>query len=64
MRALARAAGVDHSILARARDGERPLTVALVRAVARALRVWSEKCDELAASLEAEADRTEREEEG
>jgi hypothetical protein len=53
LRALAREAGVDHSLLVRVRDGDRPLTPATVQAVVTALRRWGERCESLADELEA-----------
>ncbi len=48
---LARVAGVPQSTLARIKAGERNVTPAVARAVARALEQWSEECASLAASI-------------
>lgn len=56
IRELARAAGVDVSLLTRIRDGERSLTPRTARAVSSALRAWGETCLELAEDLEAAAE--------
>ena len=55
LRALAREAGVAHSTLVRARDGDMAVTPAIVDAVVEALRRWEEKCSTLADDLEAAA---------
>ena len=55
LRALGRAAGVDHSALVRARTGERGLSPASLLRLAAALREWGDTCAELADRLEAAA---------
>ncbi len=44
LRALARAAGIDHAALVRVQAGDRPATVALARAVMGALAGWGDDC--------------------
>ena len=51
LRALARAASVNHSTLSRMRSGEVPLSANVVEAVARALEGWSADCADLARRL-------------
>ncbi len=53
LRALAREAGLSHSTLLRARDGELPVSPAIVEAVVDALRRWGKRCAKLADELEA-----------
>ncbi len=52
LRALAREAGVPHSTLIRIVNGERDATPAVARAVAEALRRWSDQCAASAAGIE------------
>ena len=52
-RRLAEAAGLDHSALVRARQGEFTLSPVRVRALISALRIWEAGCRELADDLEA-----------
>lgn len=53
IRELARAAGVDVTLLTKVRDGDRRLTPATREKVVGALRRWSETTVELADRLEA-----------
>ena len=43
-RSLCRAAGVDHSQLARVLKGERPPSTIVARRLARTLRQWARQC--------------------
>jgi predicted transcriptional regulator len=52
VRALAKQAGVPHSTLVRIGDGSREATPAVAEAVARALRTWGKRCDQLAQWIE------------
>ena len=51
LRALARAAGIDHADLVRVRAGDRPATVALARAVMGALARWGDDCRDAARGI-------------
>ncbi|HEV8355676.1 MAG TPA: helix-turn-helix transcriptional regulator [Gemmatimonadales bacterium] len=53
LRALARAAGVPASTLARIGTGEREATREVAAAVGKALARWSRECARLAARIEA-----------
>jgi hypothetical protein len=53
LRALAIAADVPQSTVARIVSGERSATIAVTAALARALRRWARDCDTHAARLEA-----------
>jgi len=53
IRALAREAGVNETLLRKIRDGERRLTRDTRDAVAAALRRWEERCGGLAEDLES-----------
>lgn len=53
LRALARAAEVSPSVLARIVSEERAATIEVAEAVAWALRQWSRNCERLAARIEA-----------
>lgn len=54
-RALAKEAGIPHSTLVRITGGTRNATPAVAEALARALRVWSERCERLAKAVESAA---------
>lgn len=51
LRALARAAGIDHADLVRVRAGDRPATVPLARAVMGALARWGDDCRDAARGI-------------
>ena len=50
-RALAQAAGIDHSLLIRIRNGERSATPVVADKIADALEAWSEDCSRAAQRL-------------
>lgn len=52
IRALAREAGVNETLLRKIRDGERRLTADTRDAVVAALRRWEDTCGSLAGDLE------------
>lgn len=51
-RALARAAGLSPALLTRIAKGERSLTPATAKALAKGLRGWAKDCDRLARQLD------------
>ena len=52
VRALAREAGLAHTTLTRIRDGETTVTPTAAAAIARALRAWGNRCNQLATDIE------------
>ena len=57
MRELARAAGLSHVALIRARDGKMNLSQDAISGIACALREWGETCTGLADRLEASGEQ-------